>query len=179
MVVLGWGLVLGGSLNWILMGWLGGGGGGGGGGICGVNGVWVFGNGVGFGLGCFEWEVVVVIIILVFVVGFFYSGSEGDLELGEEEELGVEWCGLKWSLSEMEFGVVVGGFEVVVVVIGGYGLVSGVVSGVKLGKKIWGCVKIKMEFIDNKLWCYMIFSKRKMGIMKKVLGWEVGWLWGF
>ena len=31
-------------------------------------------------------------------------------------------------------------------------------------------VKIKMEFIDNKLRRYTTFSKRKTGIMKKVSG---------
>ncbi|MPC56197.1 Serum response factor [Portunus trituberculatus] len=39
------------------------------------------------------------------------------------------------------------------------------------GKKTKGRVKIKMEFIDNKLRRYTTFSKRKTGIMKKgVLG---------
>ena len=36
------------------------------------------------------------------------------------------------------------------------------------GKKTRGRVKIKMEFIDNKLRRYTTFSKRKTGIMKKV-----------
>ena len=35
------------------------------------------------------------------------------------------------------------------------------------GKKTKGRVKIKMEFIDNKLRRYTTFSKRKTGIMKK------------
>ena len=35
-------------------------------------------------------------------------------------------------------------------------------------KKTRGRVKIKMEFIDNKLRRYTTFSKRKTGIMKKV-----------
>lgn len=35
-------------------------------------------------------------------------------------------------------------------------------------KKIRGWVKIEMKFIFNKLRRYMIFSKRKIGIMKKV-----------
>ncbi|XP_023809270.1 serum response factor-like isoform X2 [Oryzias latipes] len=43
---------------------------------------------------------------------------------------------------------------------------SGLV-GVKPGKKTRGRVKIKMEFIDNKLRRYTTFSKRKTGIMKK------------
>lgn len=37
------------------------------------------------------------------------------------------------------------------------------------GKKTKGRVKIKMEYIDNKLRRYTTFSKRKTGIMKKVL----------
>lgn len=36
------------------------------------------------------------------------------------------------------------------------------------GKKTKGRVKIKMEFIENKLRRYTTFSKRKTGIMKKV-----------
>lgn len=39
------------------------------------------------------------------------------------------------------------------------------------GKKTKGRVKIKMEFIDNKLRRYTTFSKRKTGIMKKVSRW--------
>lgn len=38
------------------------------------------------------------------------------------------------------------------------------------GKKTKGRVKIKMEYIDNKLRRYTTFSKRKTGIMKKVNG---------
>lgn len=38
----------------------------------------------------------------------------------------------------------------------------------KHGKKTRGRVKIKMEFIENKLRRYTTFSKRKTGIMKKV-----------
>lgn len=38
------------------------------------------------------------------------------------------------------------------------------------GKKTKGRVKIKMEYIDNKLRRYTTFSKRKTGIMKKVSG---------
>lgn len=38
------------------------------------------------------------------------------------------------------------------------------------GKKTKGRVKIKMEYIDNKLRRYTTFSKRKTGIMKKVGG---------
>uniref|UniRef100_A0A8C8UFU3 Serum response factor n=1 Tax=Peromyscus maniculatus bairdii TaxID=230844 RepID=A0A8C8UFU3_PERMB len=90
-----------------------------------------------------------------------------DSESGEEEELGAERRGLKRSLSEMELGVVVGGPEAAAAAAGGYGPVSGAVSGAKPGKKTRGRVKIKMEFIDNKLRRYTTFSKRKTGIMKK------------
>ena len=41
-------------------------------------------------------------------------------------------------------------------------------NGIKPGKKTKGRVKIKMEFIENKLRRYTTFSKRKTGIMKKV-----------
>lgn len=40
-------------------------------------------------------------------------------------------------------------------------------EGLKPGKKTKGRVKIKMEFIENKLRRYTTFSKRKTGIMKK------------
>lgn len=43
-----------------------------------------------------------------------------------------------------------------------------VLAGPKPGKKTKGRVKIKMEFIENKLRRYTTFSKRKTGIMKKV-----------
>lgn len=38
----------------------------------------------------------------------------------------------------------------------------------KRSKKTKGRVKIKMEFIENKIRRYTTFSKRKTGIMKKV-----------
>jgi len=41
-------------------------------------------------------------------------------------------------------------------------------DGPRPGKKTKGRVKIKMEFIENKLRRYTTFSKRKTGIMKKV-----------
>ena len=41
-------------------------------------------------------------------------------------------------------------------------------NGPKPGKKTKGRVKIRMEFIENKLRRYTTFSKRKTGIMKKV-----------
>lgn len=50
---------------------------------------------------------------------------------------------------------------------GAYGGVRPGAAGVKPGKKTRGRVKIKMEFIDNKLRRYTTFSKRKTGIMKK------------
>ncbi|XP_042676541.1 serum response factor, partial [Centrocercus urophasianus] len=50
---------------------------------------------------------------------------------------------------------------------GSGGAGGGAVSGAKPGKKTRGRVKIKMEFIDNKLRRYTTFSKRKTGIMKK------------
>merc|ERR1719317_275260 len=40
-------------------------------------------------------------------------------------------------------------------------------DGARAGKKTKGRVKIKMEFIDNKLRRYTTFSKRKTGIMKR------------
>ena len=46
----------------------------------------------------------------------------------------------------------------------------------KPGKKTKGRVKIKMEFIENKLRRYTTFSKRKTGIMKKVFVISL-WLW--
>ncbi|XP_067388917.1 serum response factor [Emydura macquarii macquarii] len=97
--------------------------------------------------------------------GPLYSGSEGDSESAEEDELGSgERRGLKRSLGDVELGVVVGPEAAAAA---GYGGVSGAVSGAKPGKKTRGRVKIKMEFIDNKLRRYTTFSKRKTGIMKK------------
>ena len=58
----------------------------------------------------------------------------------------------------------------------GRGVGGGKQGGVASGKKTKGRVKIKMEFIDNKLRRYTTFSKRKTGIMKKVRGdgWRLG-----
>nr|XP_028580697.1 serum response factor isoform X1 [Podarcis muralis] len=102
------------------------------------------------------------------------SDSEGNSESGEEEELVGDRRGVKRTLGDMELGVVVGGPEAAAVAAaaaaaaaGGYGGASGAVSGAKPGKKTRGRVKIKMEFIDNKLRRYTTFSKRKTGIMKK------------
>ncbi|XP_008514045.2 serum response factor [Equus quagga] len=164
---LGRGSALGGSLNRTPTGRPGGGGGGGGGGTRGANGARVPGNGAGLGPGRLEREAAAATTTPAPAAGPLYSGSEGDSESGEEEELGAERRGLKRSLSEMELGVVVGGPEAAAAATGGYGPVSGAVSGAKPGKKTRGRVKIKMEFIDNKLRRYTTFSKRKTGIMKK------------
>ncbi|XP_055469005.1 serum response factor isoform X2 [Psammomys obesus] len=159
---LGRGSALGGSLSRTPTGRPGGGGGGG---TRGANGGRVPGNGAGLGPGRLEREAAAAAAP---AAGALYSGSEGDSESGEEEELGAERRGLKRSLSEMELGVVVGGPEAAAAAAaGGYGPVSGAVSGAKPGKKTRGRVKIKMEFIDNKLRRYTTFSKRKTGIMKK------------
>lgn len=172
---LGRGSALGGSLNRTPTGRPGGGGGGGGGGTRGANGGRVPGNGAGLGPGRFEREAAVAATTTPApTAGALYSGSEGDSESGEEEELGAERRGLKRSLSEMEIGMVVSGPEAAAAATGGYGPVSGAVSGAKPGKKTRGRVKIKMEFIDNKLRRYTTFSKRKTGIMKKVPNWEAG-----
>nr|XP_020012828.1 serum response factor isoform X2 [Castor canadensis] len=163
---LGRGSALGGSLNRTPTGRPGSGGGSGG--TRGANGGRVPGNGAGLGPGRLEREAAAAAATTPApTAGALYSGSEGDSESGEEEELGAERRGLKRSLSEMELGVVVGGPEASAAATGGYGPVSGAVSGAKPGKKTRGRVKIKMEFIDNKLRRYTTFSKRKTGIMKK------------
>lgn len=96
------------------------------------------------------------------------SGSEGDSDSAEDEEPVGERRGMKRTLGDMELGVVVGPEAAAAAAAAGYGGVSGAVSGAKPGKKTRGRVKIKMEFIDNKLRRYTTFSKRKTGIMKKV-----------
>uniref|UniRef100_A0A3Q3IUI5 Serum response factor n=1 Tax=Monopterus albus TaxID=43700 RepID=A0A3Q3IUI5_MONAL len=78
--------------------------------------------------------------------------------------LGDSRRGVKRERGEMEAAVT--GQEVGLPP-GGYGMVPGGVAGAKPGKKTRGRVKIKMEFIDNKLRRYTTFSKRKTGIMKK------------
>ncbi|XP_068088695.1 LOW QUALITY PROTEIN: serum response factor [Hyperolius riggenbachi] len=94
-----------------------------------------------------------------------YSGSEATSESGEEDEVPAR--GVKRGLAELELpdpggaGSSGGGVSV------GYPGASGGVTGAKPGKKTRGRVKIKMEFIDNKLRRYTTFSKRKTGIMKK------------
>lgn len=49
-----------------------------------------------------------------------------------------------------------------------YGALQAKKSPPSNGKKTKGRVKIKMEYIENKLRRYTTFSKRKTGIMKKV-----------
>ncbi|XP_040891863.1 serum response factor-like isoform X4 [Toxotes jaculatrix] len=97
-----------------------------------------------------------------------YSGSEQDSDSGDEEDAagsGGDRRGVKRERSEREVGHqsahTSGGLS------GSYVGVSPGVPGAKPGKKTRGRVKIKMEFIDNKLRRYTTFSKRKTGIMKK------------
>ncbi|XP_041839954.1 serum response factor-like isoform X2 [Melanotaenia boesemani] len=89
-----------------------------------------------------------------------YSGSDQDSDSGDDEGSGGDRRGVKRERSEPA-DKTSGGLS------RGYGGVSTGVSGVKPGKKTRGRVKIKMEFIDNKLRRYTTFSKRKTGIMKK------------
>ncbi|KAM3605756.1 uncharacterized protein V6R79_004046 [Siganus canaliculatus] len=95
------------------------------------------------------------------------SGSDNDSDSGDDDDpvgsLGDMRRGVK---REREMEAAVSGQEVGVPP-GGYGMVPGGVAGAKPGKKTRGRVKIKMEFIDNKLRRYTTFSKRKTGIMKK------------
>ncbi|XP_070774740.1 serum response factor-like [Enoplosus armatus] len=97
-----------------------------------------------------------------------YSGSDQDSDSGDDEDTagsGGDRRGVKRERSEREVGhrsaPTPGGLSE------GYGGVSPGVPGAKPGKKTRGRVKIKMEFIDNKLRRYTTFSKRKTGIMKK------------
>ncbi|XP_075003552.1 serum response factor isoform X2 [Calonectris borealis] len=97
-----------------------------------------------------------------------YSGSEGDSESAEEEELGGERRGVKRGLAEAAAAAAGPAAGAAAAAYGGgVGGGGGAVSGAKPGKKTRGRVKIKMEFIDNKLRRYTTFSKRKTGIMKK------------
>ncbi|KAG7999966.1 Serum response factor [Nibea albiflora] len=95
------------------------------------------------------------------------SGSDNDSDSGDDDDpvgsLGDNRRGVK---REREMEAAVTGQEVAITP-GGYGMVPGGVVGAKPGKKTRGRVKIKMEFIDNKLRRYTTFSKRKTGIMKK------------
>ncbi|XP_010868465.1 serum response factor isoform X7 [Esox lucius] len=96
------------------------------------------------------------------------SGSDADSDSGDDDEpmgsIGDNRRGVKRERLEMEAAVT--GHEAGIPQ-GGYGVVPGGVAGAKPGKKTRGRVKIKMEFIDNKLRRYTTFSKRKTGIMKK------------
>ncbi|XP_061084103.1 serum response factor-like [Conger conger] len=97
-----------------------------------------------------------------------YSGSDVDSDSGDDDEpggsVGDSRRGVKRERAEMDPAVL--GQEAGVQP-GGYGVSSVVAAGAKPGKKTRGRVKIKMEFIDNKLRRYTTFSKRKTGIMKK------------
>lgn len=98
-----------------------------------------------------------------------YSGSDQDSDSGDDEDAagsGSERRGVKRGRSDRDVrrqSVANTG-----VLAGGYVGVGPGVAGAKPGKKTRGRVKIKMEFIDNKLRRYTTFSKRKTGIMKKV-----------
>ncbi|XP_040034890.1 serum response factor isoform X11 [Gasterosteus aculeatus] len=96
------------------------------------------------------------------------SGSDNDSDSAEDDDpvgsLGDSRRGVKRERGEMEAA---GPGQEVGIPPGGYGMVPGGVAGAKPGKKTRGRVKIKMEFIDNKLRRYTTFSKRKTGIMKK------------
>ncbi|XP_076585509.1 serum response factor-like isoform X2 [Chaetodon auriga] len=102
------------------------------------------------------------------VTEVIYSGSDQDSDSGDDEDTagsGGDRRGVKRERSEREVGhqsaPTAGGMS------GGYVGVSPGMPGAKPGKKTRGRVKIKMEFIDNKLRRYTTFSKRKTGIMKK------------
>ncbi|XP_076018689.1 serum response factor b isoform X2 [Genypterus blacodes] len=96
------------------------------------------------------------------------SGSDNDSDSGDDDDpmgsIGDSRRGVKRERGEMEAGVT---GPKVANPPAGYGMVPGGVAGAKPGKKTRGRVKIKMEFIDNKLRRYTTFSKRKTGIMKK------------
>ncbi|KAM4603445.1 serum response factor-like isoform 2-T2 [Polymixia lowei] len=96
-----------------------------------------------------------------------YSGSDQESDSADDEDIlgpGGDRRGVKRERSEREVGQSAPGSGGLT---GGYGGVSPGVAGAKPGKKTRGRVKIKMEFIDNKLRRYTTFSKRKTGIMKK------------
>ncbi|KAK7139673.1 hypothetical protein R3I94_012354 [Phoxinus phoxinus] len=98
------------------------------------------------------------------------SGSDADSDSGDEDEPmgsvtdGRRGTGVKRERAEME--AVMEAREAGLPS-PGFGVLAGGVAGAKPGKKTRGRVKIKMEFIDNKLRRYTTFSKRKTGIMKK------------
>ncbi|XP_028827588.1 serum response factor-like [Denticeps clupeoides] len=89
------------------------------------------------------------------------SGSDADSEsVDEDDALLSARRGVKRELGDLEIGV----SAPAAVTPGG---VAAGAAGARPGKKTRGRVKIKMEFIDNKLRRYTTFSKRKTGIMKK------------
>ncbi|KAG5277995.1 hypothetical protein AALO_G00093910 [Alosa alosa] len=95
------------------------------------------------------------------------SCSDAESDSGDDEDIGSagDRRGVKRERAEMEVGVSVGAAGLAPC---GYGAsAGGGAAGAKPGKKTRGRVKIKMEFIDNKLRRYTTFSKRKTGIMKK------------
>ncbi|XP_041105945.1 serum response factor-like isoform X3 [Polyodon spathula] len=98
-----------------------------------------------------------------------FSGSDNDSDSVDDDDLavlgqGTIGRGVKRERAEVESSIMGQGAGTPA---GGYSGVSGGVAGAKPGKKTRGRVKIKMEFIDNKLRRYTTFSKRKTGIMKK------------
>lgn len=96
------------------------------------------------------------------------SASDNDSDSADDDDpVGSLGYGRRGVKREREVEAAVSGQEVGVPA-GAYGMVPGGVVGAKPGKKTRGRVKIKMEFIDNKLRRYTTFSKRKTGIMKKV-----------
>lgn len=104
------------------------------------------------------------------------SGSDPDSDSDQDSDpagSGGDRRGVKRERSDREVGLQPaagpGGLGP------GYGALGAGVPGAKPGKKTRGRVKIKMEFIDNKLRRYTTFSKRKTGIMKKVSGFESLW----
>lgn len=103
---------------------------------------------------------------LEFSTEVVYSGSDQDSESGDDEDAvgsGGDRRGVKRERSEHgQSGRSSGGPN------RAYSGGNPAQSGAKPGKKTRGRVKIKMEFIDNKLRRYTTFSKRKTGIMKKV-----------
>ncbi|XP_027872394.1 serum response factor-like [Xiphophorus couchianus] len=102
---------------------------------------------------------------LEFSTEVVYSGSDQDSESGDDEDAvgsGGDRRGVKRERSEHgQSGRSSGGPN------RAYSGGNSALSGAKPGKKTRGRVKIKMEFIDNKLRRYTTFSKRKTGIMKK------------
>lgn len=108
-----------------------------------------------------------------------YSGSDQESDSGDEEDTagssGGDRRGVKRERSDRDAAQSAhapGGLS------GAYCGVNPGVVGAKPGKKTRGRVKIKMEFIDNKLRRYTTFSKRKTGIMKKVSYTCLNWFTG-